>query len=301
MDTITGMRTFCAVASEESFVKAATKLGISAALTSKYISQLEERLNVRLLNRTTRSLALTENGQAYFKRCLALIEEFDALEASVQDNEISPRGHLVISASVNFGETYLTDAVGKFLEKYPGISIDVRLSDRFVNIVEEGFDLAVRLGDLQDSTLIARKLAETGIVLCATPQYFDKHPAPEKPIDLAQHDCIIDTNFTGGDQWPFLINGEKKTIRVHGRLRISSDTATRTLLLRHMGIALCPEHVVAKDIAEGRLTCVLKEFNAFQLDLYAVYPHNRHLAVKVRVFVDFLVDYFSEISELGNH
>ena len=298
MDTITGMRTFCAVATEESFVRAAERLGISPALTSKYVGQLEERLGIRLLNRTTRSLALTENGEAYFRRCLDLIEDFDELEASVRDSQFNPKGRLLVAAPIIFGGTYLSDAIAIFLEQYPDISIEIRLSDNFVNIIEEGFDLAIRLGALKDSTLIAKKLASTGIFLCATPQYLAQYPAPVHPDELVNHNCIVDTNFDSGNQWPFVVNGERITVKVGGRLKVNSATATRALLLKHLGIAFCPGHVIAKDISAGRLVCLLSDFNAFNPGLYAVYPHNRHLATKVRVFVDFLADYFADATGL---
>jgi len=294
MDTITGMRTFCAVATEESFIRAAQRLGISPALTSKYVGQLEERLGVRLLNRTTRSLALTENGRAYFKRCLDLIEDFDELEASVQDSQFNPKGRLLVAAPTTFGETHLSDAVANFLEKYPDIIIDMRLSDNFVNIVEEGYDLAIRIGELKDSTLIAKKLASSGSVLCATPEYLEQNPAPARPDDLAGHNCIIDTNFKGGNQWPFMVDGGKIIIRVDGRLKVNSATAARSMLLKHLGVGFCPGYVVARDLSAGRLVSLLQDYNAFDSGLYAVYPHSRYLAAKVRVFVDFLTNYFSK-------
>jgi len=304
MDTITGMRTFCAVASEESFIKAAKRLGFSAALTSKYVGQLEERLGVRLLNRTTRSLGLTENGAAYYKRCLLLLEEFDELEAGVQDLQRKPAGQLLVSAPITIGEAFLSKALVVFFDKYPDISIDLRLSNRFVNIVEEGFDVAIRMGSLKDSGLIAKKLAATEIVLCATPQFLEQNPALDHPNDLTAHSCIIDTNFVGGNHWPFIIDGKKAIVRVSGRAKANSATVTRTLLLENLGIALIPGHVVAEDIKAGRLVRLLEDFNAFKpsrpdnLGLYAIYPHSRHLATKVRVFVDFLAQYFSSYPTL---
>ena len=293
------MRTFCAVATEQSFIKAAHKLGISAALTSKYVGQLEERLGVRLLNRTTRSLALTENGQAYLKRCIQLIDDFDELEASVQDCQMNPRGHLLVSAPKTFGETLLTEALTMFLDKYPDISIDLHLSDKFVNIVEDGFDLAIRFGSLKDSALIARKLTASDIVLCATPQYLENSPDIAVPDDLIGHNCIIDSNFKDGGHWPFMVEGKRITVKVSGRFRVNSSAATRTMLLKHHGIGLCPHHAVVKDLKAGRLVCLLPDFNAFDLAVYALYPHNRHLAVKVRVFIEFLVEVFAANPDLS--
>jgi DNA-binding transcriptional LysR family regulator len=293
MDTITGMRTFCAVASEESFVNAAKRLGISAALTSKYVGQLEERLGVRLLNRTTRSLAMTETGRAYYKRCLQVIEDFDELEATVQDFRVSPKGHLLISAPRLLGETRLTGAVSEFLERFTDITVEMRLSDRFVNIVEEGFDLAIRAGSLKDSSLIARKLAPAQIIFCASPGYLERHGTPTHPDDLANHNCIVDGNFEERAMWPFIVDGKKTSVAVRGRFSANSANATRQMALKHFGIMVCPDHVVARDIASGTLIPLLEEFSAFDRGIYALYPHNRHLAAKVRVFVDFLVTYFA--------
>ncbi len=294
MDTITGMRTFCAVANEASFVKAAKQLDISPALTSKYVGQLEERLGVQLLNRTTRSLSLTENGRGYLKRAERLILEFDELETTVQECQNSPRGEIVVTAPKTFGETELTLAVGEFLKQYPEISLDLRLTDRFVDLVDEGFDLAIRVGSLKDSSLIARKLSPVKIYLCASPRYLEQHGTPKHPSDLEHHSCLDDTNFEGGKWWPFMVDGERITVKASGQFRANSANATRAMALNDLGIVMCPDHVVADDIAKGELVLLLQEYNAFDLGLYALYPHNRHLAVKVRVFVDFLATWFAQ-------
>ena len=292
MDTITGMRTFCAVANEASFVKAAKVLGISPALTSKYVGQLEQRLGVQLLNRTTRSLSLTESGRTYLTSAERLVSEFDEIEATVQECQNSPRGEIIVSAPKAFGESQLTKAVAEFLKIYPDISVDLRLTDRFVDIVDEGIDLAVRVGSLKDSSLIARKLTSVKIYLSATPRYLKQFGTPLEPSDLEQHSCIDDANFHGGQLWPFIVNGEKITIKAKGRFRSNSAKAAREIALSDLGIVMCPDHIVEDDIKAGRLVLLLKQYNAFDLGLYAVYPHKRHLALKVRVFVDFLAQWF---------
>lgn len=294
MDTITGMRTFCAVANAASFVKAAKMLGISPALTSKYVGQLEERLGVQLLNRTTRSLSLTESGRAYLTSAERLVSEFDEIEATVQECQNSPRGEIIVSAPKAFGESQLIKAVAEFLKTYPDIAIDLRLTDRFVDIVDEGIDVAVRVGSLKDSSLIARKLSSVKIFLSATPQYLEQNGTPLEPSDLEQHSCIDDANFQGGQMWPFVVNGEKITVKAKGRFRANSAKAAREIALSDLGIVMCPDHIVEADIAAGRLIMLLQDYNAFDLGLYAVYPHNRHLAVKVRVFVDFLAKWFAK-------
>ncbi len=294
MDTITGMRTFCAVAEARSFNKAALSLGMSAALTSKYIAQLEARLGVRLLNRTTRSLALTQTGSEYLSRCKTLLSEFDAMEDSIQDANAAPKGHLLISAPRILGETYLMDLVADFLALHPEITIEVKLSDRFVNIIEEGFDLVIRGGALKDSSLIARKLAPSDIVHCATPAYLAAHGTPKHPYDLTEHRCIVDSNFESQSHWAFVEHGERISVAVSGPIIVNSAFACRKLALRDLGIMHTPSQMVAKDISDGRLVHILQEFDLSNTALYVVYPHNRHLSAKTRAFVDFLVGYFAK-------
>lgn len=293
MDTITAMRTFAAVASAGSFTGGANRLGLATNLASKYVGQLEARLGLRLLNRTTRRVSLTEAGRAYLERCVPLLEEFDALEAAVQDRQARPSGKLIIAAPVTFGEKYLAPAFADFLDVEPGISIDLRLSDRFVNLVDDGFDFAIRIAELEDSSLIAKRLAPARIVACASPDYLRQAGTPQHPLDLAAHACVIDTNFRAGAVWPFLVSGERITVKVSGRFSVNGADAVRSLALRNAGIALCPTYVVGKDINAARLVPVLSGFEAFKLGIFAVYPHNRHLAAKVRAAIDFLTERFN--------
>ncbi len=301
MDTIEGMRTFAAVVTSRSFTAAARHLGTSTKLTSKYVQQLEERLGVQLLNRTTRSLALTEIGRAYFERCVDLLEDFDELEAAMQDRQSTPRGQLRISAPTTFGETHLTRAIAVFLSDQPDISIDLRLSNRFVNIVDEGFDLAIRISDLDDSSLTVRKLAPASITLCASPDYLAQHQTPKTPDDLKDHNCIIDSNYKKGPHWPLLYNGKIKTFNIHGRFHVNGATAAREMAVAGQGIALCPSYLIDKYLASGELVALLQDYNAFELGLYALFPPNRHLAKKVRVFVDHLVEYFAQPANWDQH
>ncbi|MDX2266170.1 MAG: LysR family transcriptional regulator [Hyphomicrobiales bacterium] len=293
MDTLTAMRAFTAVAAAGSFTAGAEKLGLATNLASKYVGQLETRLGVRLLNRTTRRVSLTEAGRAYLERCTGLLEEFDTLEAAVQDRQARPSGTLTMAAPVTFGEKYLAPALADFMEAEPGVSIDLRLSDRFVNLVDEGFDLAIRIAELQDSSLIAKRLAPARIVACASLDYLRRAGAPQHPAELAAHACIIDTNFRAGPVWPFLVEGERITVKVSGRFAVNSGEAIRALVLRGAGVALCPAYIVGEDIKAGRLVPILASFEAFALGVYAVYPHNRHLAAKVRAAIDFLARRFA--------
>lgn len=294
MDVIDAMRCFTSVVKARSFTKAAAQLGLSTNLASKYVRQLEERLGVRLLNRTTRSLALTEAGQAYFDRCIVVLEDFDQLEAAVQHRHQALKGHLLVSAPNSLGVEILMRGVTAFIQQQPDISIELRLSDRLVNIVDEGFDLAIRIGELSDSSLIARRLGSIPSFVCASPEYLAAHGTPQHPDDLGDHICLIDTNYQSGTHWPFVDQGQRVRVNVQGRIRVNSVVAIREAALRGGGIAWCPGFEVARDIKLGRLTPLLQPFLDQSLGIYALYPHNRHLAAKIRAFVDFMVVFFAE-------
>ena len=297
MDVFTNMRTYAAVVATGSFTGAAERLGISKALTSKYVSQLEDHLGVRLLNRTTRRLHLTEVGKAYFQRCRQLLDEIDELETAVRQQQEAPQGHLVVAAPTTFGENHLTRAVADYLTAQPGVSVELVLADRFVNLVEEGFDLAVRIGRLADSSLIARRLAPMRIALCASPDYLDRAGLPGHPLALEGLQCIIDSNIPDPEHWLFQDQAQALRVKVNGRFRVNSTLAVREMLLAGQGIGLCPFYVVEADIRAGRLQVLLQEYEAVEYGIYAVYPHNRYLAAKVRTFVDFLVRWFGTLPE----
>lgn len=292
MDTLTGMRTFVTVVKAGSFTAAAKRLGMSKALASKYVVQLEQRLGVRLLNRSTRHLGTTEAGQAYFERCQRLLEEFDELEAALRDRQGSPQGRLVITAPQTFGEQYVTQAVAAFMQRYPRVAVDLCLTDRFVDLVEEGFDLGVRIGTLTDSSLVSRRLASIRMVVCATPDYLARHGAPTQPSELRAHACVIDSNVDAA--WPFRVDGRRQSVDVAGRFRANSARAARDMVMAGAGIGLCPAYAVAEDIRAGRLRVLLEEYEALEHGLYLVYPHRQYLAAKVRAFNDFLSGYFGD-------
>jgi DNA-binding transcriptional LysR family regulator len=298
MDVLTGMRTYAAVVSAGSFTVAAERLGISKALTSKYVGQLEEHLRVRLLNRTTRQLSATEAGRAYYQRCRQILDDIDELEAAVADQQGAPRGKLLVAAPTTFGELYLTRAVADYLDEQAGVSVELVLSDRFVDIVNEGFHLAVRIGNLEDSSLVARRLAPARIVTCAAPRYLARAGTPAHPRELESHSCIIDTNFHSAYTWPFQDAGNRFSVRVKGRFMANSALAVREILLAGQGIGLCPTHATGEDIRAGRLRVILEPYEVLDYGIFAVYPHNRHLAAKVRTFVDFLVRRFRSSTDL---
>lgn len=293
MDTLDGMRTFVAVVNAGSFTAAAERLGLSPALVSKYIGQLENRLGVRLLHRTTRRLSLTEVGRAYHERCSQLLESFDELEAAVQARHASPRGILRISAPEIFGEQYLTPALGAFLQQEPLITLDLRLSDRFVDLLEEGLDLAIRMGELPDSQLVAQRLGSSRLVTCAAPAYLAHAGTPAHPQALLEHCCILDSNLRSTPHWPFREGETRFSMRVAGRITVNSARAARQAALAGLGVALCPDYVIAEDLRQGHLQPLLADYAPTAFGIYAVYPHSRHLATKVRACVAFLREYLA--------
>jgi DNA-binding transcriptional LysR family regulator len=292
MDRLDEIRAFAAVADARSFTQAARRLGVSGAQVSKLVARLEDRLGARLLNRTTRDVSLTDTGRAYLERARILLEDFEALEGSVRDHD-GPRGLLRISAPVAFGATQLDPALLDFAAAYPEISLEVFYSDRMVNLVDEGFDLAIRIGRLTDSSLIARRLAPVRMVACASPAYLQRHGAPLAPSDLAEHEAILDLNVSEPGVWSFGDAGKCVEVRVGGRLRFASAEACLTAAERGFGIARTPDFVAAPRLRDGRLTALLCRYEPEVVGVHAVYPHARHLAAKVRVFVDFLAGRFA--------
>jgi DNA-binding transcriptional LysR family regulator len=287
MDRLDEIGAFTAVAEARSFTQGARKLGISSAQVSKLVARLENRLGARLLNRTTRDVSLTDTGRAYLERARDLLEEFESLETSVRDQS-GPRGVLKVSAPVSFGGRQLVPALLDFAAAYPDVSLDVSSTDRMVNLVEEGFDVAVRIGTLGDSSLVARKLAAVRMVTCAAPSYLERAGDVQNLDDLTRHEAIIDTNSADPMIWRFGPQSDRREVRVHGRLRFSGAEACVAAARRGLGVTRTPAFAAAEDLREGRLTPLLCSFEPEMIHVHAVYPHARHLAAKVRVFVDFL-------------
>ncbi|WP_150522708.1 LysR family transcriptional regulator [Roseibium sediminis] len=292
MDQITRMRCFLKVADHKGFSAAARDMGRSKALVSKYIGELEDELGVRLLNRTTRQVSLTEVGEAYYKEASEILQRLDELQVSVQSSQQAVRGRLRISAPRSMGDHLFNQAVMEFLAANPDVTVDLRLEDRFVDLVEEGFDLAIRVSELEDSSLIARQIAPFRTVVCATPQVLEKYGRPLVPADLGTRPCLIDTNYRFKQNWAFQQNGERVSVSVKGPVEVNSPSAVRDAALCDLGFVRTPLIFVADEIAAGKLEIVLEEFEQPMRGIYAVYPHRRHLTGKVRAFVDFLVEWF---------
>jgi DNA-binding transcriptional LysR family regulator len=292
MDRFDEINAFAAVSDARSFTKAARRLGVSSAQVSKLVARLENRLGARLLNRTTRDVSLTDTGRAYLERARTLLEDFDALEGLVRDQD-GPRGLLRVSAPLSFGTSQLTPALLDFAGAYPDVALEVSQTDRMVNLVEEGFDVAVRIGQLPDSSLIARRLAPVRIVTCASPEYLQRTGTPLEPQDLAGHEAIIDTNAREPFVWSYGVGGETHEVRVHGRLRFAGADACVAAARRGLGVASTPAFAAADDLRAGRLVPLLCAFEPQLIHIHAVYPHGRHLAAKIRAFVDFLAERYA--------
>lgn len=291
MDRFEPDRMFMAVIETGSFVGAAAKLGTSSGQASKLVSRLETELGVRLLNRTTRSVQPTEEGRAYFERLRPLVDEFDALDSDIRNASQSPRGRLRITAPLTFGVLELAPALNVFAAQYPDIALDVSFSDRVVNVVDEGFDMAVRVGRPSDSSLIVRRLCAVRIVVVAAPAYIERNGVPDTPFDLDGHSCIVDANFREPQRWPFKdMSGEAASISVNGRVRYSNAEACLQAAEAGLGIACVPGFVAGDAIRRGRVVRILEPFETEPYDVHVLYPHSRHLAVKVRLLVDLLVE-----------
>lgn len=291
MDRLECDRMFIAVMETGGFASAAQRLRASSGQATKLISRLETYLGVRLLNRTTRSVSPTEAGRAYYERLRPLIDELDTLDLDIRNISQFPRGKLRLTAPLTFGVLELVPALNAFAATYPEIELDVSFSDRAVDLLEEGLDMAVRVGRPEDSSLIIRRLCVVRIVVVAATSYVERHGLPRTPEELASHICIIDTNFRDPQRWPFVDKaGKERSVSVQGRLRYSNAEACLMAAEAGLGLACLPAFVTGDAIRTGRVVRVLEGFEPAPYDVHVLYPHNRHLATKVRMLVDTLVE-----------
>jgi len=300
MDRFSAMAVFAKVVEEESFSRASEVLCLSKSAVSKQVSALEAELGVRLLNRTTRRLSLTEAGRTFFEGCRRMVGEAEEAERAVGQLSETPIGSLRVSAPMSFGFLHLIPAIETFMTRYPDIEVDMSLNDRFVDVVEEGFDLAVRIGQLKDSSLIARKLAPSRNVVCASADYLERRGRPARPGDLRDHDCLIYCNPQPRLEWSFRGPGGLQKVRVRaGRFRVNNGDALRSAACQGLGIVRLPTFILGNEVRMGRLEVLLPDYPAPQEEVFAVFPHGRHLPLKVRVFVDFLAERFGTESYKG--
>lgn len=293
MDRFQEMRAFVAVVEGGSFVAGADALDISKAAISRQVAELEARLGVRLLHRTTRRLSLTEEGEVFCARAKDLLGSLDEVESEVAARRGHAVGILKVTAPVSFGLLHLAPLWPGFMAKHPRVRLEVTLADRFVDLVEEGMDLAVRIARLESSSLVSRQLSSTRLVLCASPKYLKKHGRPRHPTDLAKHSVIAYSLLSVGDDWQFTGPGGPVQVRVQPRMRTNSGDTCRAAALGHEGIVLEPSFMVADDVAAGRLVQLLPEWRSLELGIYAVYPSRKFVAPKVRALIDYLAQAFA--------
>ena len=294
MDTLDGMKTVVAVVETHSFTAASERLGMSKALVSKYVGEVESSLGIRLFNRTTRQLALTDAGRSYYEHSLNLLEQFSAMVDNVTGEQTSPRGLLRISAPVTFGEMKLSPIMPKFLQMYPELNVEVKVTNNAIDMVEEGVDVRLRIGGVADSNMIARHIRTLPLILCASPAYIEKHGMPETPEDISKHACIIDSNFRVGKQWPVISkNGDATTINVNSNIAVNSPKAVQEIAMAGGGIAMIPEFIVEGAIKAGSLISILPDYTTLEFGLFAIYPHRKYVSRKVRCFIDFVLEEFS--------
>ena len=295
LDRLRALEVFVEVVKREGFARAADALDTSPANVTRYISDLETHLGARLLNRTSRKMSLTESGEALFERAKSILDEMADAESIVSSATLQPRGLLRINAPISFGILHLAPLWPQFMLKYPEVELDISLVDRVVDIVEEGYDLAIRISRSGSSSNAARKLATSHNILCASPEYLQKYGAPKTPADLAQHKCIGYTYAANGDQWVLTDdNKQEHSVKISFVMHANNGDTIRAAALAGVGICRCPTFLSGADLREGKLVRVLPDFHLPDIDVLAIYPSRRHLSAKVRVMIDFLVSAFKE-------
>tara|TARA_B110000444_G_scaffold31445_1_gene26659 strand:- start:2047 stop:2934 length:888 start_codon:yes stop_codon:yes gene_type:complete len=283
------MKVYCSVVENDSLADAARKMNVSPSVVSKHLSALEDHLGVRLLNRTTRRISITEEGTAYYERCKQIITDVAEAEIEVSSAHTAPRGLLKITAPVTFAHRHLTPHLPKFLDMFPEVEVQVQVNDRVVDLVDEGIDLAIRISQLKDSSLIARRLAPNRRYIAATPEYLERNGTPKSVDDLKDHRLITWPPGNPLNDWHFLIDGVDRIIKVKGAIAVNEGDAILTTLLAGGGLGMTQEFLAGPFVKEKKLVPLLEEIVREDNPIYAVYPSSRHLSPKVRAFVDFLV------------
>jgi DNA-binding transcriptional LysR family regulator len=294
MDRFQAINAFVKVVETGSFARAAARLDVSVSSVSRQVAELEAHLDARLLNRTTRRLSLTESGRAFHERCVQLLADLEEAEQSANVGTIEPRGTLRLTAAVTFGSRHLAPALAEFVARHPEMRFDVELSDRATDLVEEGFDVAVRIGEIGSQNLVGRRVGATHLVCCAAPSYLARRGTPGKPEDLAGHACLTYEYSPQRNVWPFRdAQGRERNVRVAGAVHANNGRFLEALAAEGVGIACEPDFIVGPDVRAGRLTQLLRRYAPAPTNIYVVYPSRRHLSAKVRVFADFLAARFA--------
>lgn len=292
MDKLVSMRAFTKVVANGSFSEAARELRLSRSAVSKYIIDLEAELGVQLLHRTTRSASATDNGRRYYERCLAILSEIEEADLIASDLQAKPRGLLHVNAPMSFGTLHLGTAVAEFMQRFPELQIQMVLSDQQFDMVQEGFDVTIRIADLPASSLIARKIVPARRLLCASPDYLKRRGLPKHPKDLREHDCLTYGHLATGTQWKLTGKDGDHWLQVPWRLCTNNAEILCDAAVHGQGIALLPTFIAYDALKSNKLQSILAKYRAPELFVYALYPPTRHLSVKVRVFIDFLVERF---------
>ncbi|GMQ76998.1 MAG: LysR family transcriptional regulator [Gammaproteobacteria bacterium] len=295
MDRFEDLRTFVRVVEAGSFTGAAERLQRAKSAVSRRVSELEDRLGVQLLNRTTRRLDLTATGRNFYTRCVRLLSDLEEAELAVSSEHASLRGTLRIASPMSFGILHLADAINDFLSLHQDLRLEADLNDRRANLIEDGFDVAIRLGALADSSLIARRLAPMRRVTCASPAYLERFGTPRSPDDLVNHTGLSYSNIPDSARWQYRCpNGERRAARIGNRMRVNNGDMLLSAARHGLGVVVSPTFLAYRDIEQGALVPILTEYALPEDSAYAVYPHGRHLSYRVRVFIDFLAERFGE-------
>lgn len=294
MDKLDAMGAFVRVVASGSYAEAARRLGLTRSAVSKGVMELEHALGARLLDRTTRRVTPTEAGLAYYERCIAILAQVEETEEQVSRLHDEPKGVLKINAPLSFGTIYLGKIVAEFMLRYDDLKVELSLTDRYIDPLEEGVDVTIRIGALKDSSLIARRISSTGMVVVASPAYLKAHGTPKVPADLATHRCLTYGHTTSMQRWSLEDGGKTTTKSIGSCLASNNGDVLRDAAVAGIGIALLPEFIVGPDIAAGRLRAIMPKYVPAELDIHALYAPNRYLAAKTRVFIDFLVQKFGK-------
>ncbi|WP_444885071.1 LysR family transcriptional regulator [Microbulbifer sp. PSTR4-B] len=292
MESFAAIPVFVTVAETGGFSPAAKLLGISKSAVSKRVSQLEEQLGVKLLHRTTRKLSLTEAGEHFFQHARIAYQAAQDAQDAVTQLQGEPQGRLRINAPMSFGRLHLAPLIPVFLKRYPKITIDLVMDDKVVDLIGEGFDIAIRGGDLPDTSLIARKLAPLQSVLCASPAYLEEFGKPIELEQLTEHNCLMFTYSRDVKEWNFIQDNHLHTIEVRGNYQVNNSEALREAILQGLGIGRLPTFVAGADIKSGLLVPLFEEYQMPAKTIYAVFPERQYMPAKVRAFIDFAIEYF---------
>ncbi len=295
MDRLVAMEMFVRIVETGNFSAVARQLGTTQPTISKQLTALEQRLQTRLLNRSTRSISLTEAGAAYYERCRRILDEVREAEGALGKLQSALSGTLHVNASIGLGQIFITPLLLKFQRQYPELAIELSLNDRYIDLVEEGVDLAVRVGRLADSNLVARRLGSSRRVVVATPAYLAARGTPNRPEDLAHHSCLLYAYLSTGNEWSFNGPDGEIRVRVRGDFKANNGDAIRQALLAGVGVAISPDWLIHDKLESGEVVALLPEFAPPPLDINAVYPSGRHVSTKVRTFIEFLQDEFKAI------